>query len=296
MPKKSFTAIGHIVNDIEPHAHLGGGVSYASIAAAKLGYKASIITRCPPDHPYIDQLKHLGVTVHVLPVKNNTITSFSNIYDTDGHRTQRVTKQQDPITLADLKDIEKFLEQDSIILAAPVIGEVDMKLFPHLARYASLAVTAQGYFRHIEQDGRVRHRPWAGFEKYLKFCQMTIFSQEDISINGEPDNTLLEKIKNACETVVLTQGEKGATVYQQGQNSLHTDAVSLKDSKIVDFTGAGDVFAAAFIAEYAKSGDVKSAAKFAHRYAALKLMGKDGIGIGSIPNLEEEVPPLIRGG
>lgn len=273
MTKKSFTAIGHIVNDIEPHDHLGGGVSYASIAAAKLGYKASIITRCPPDHPYIEELRQLGVTVHILPIKNNTITSFSNIYDAHGQRTQHVTEQQDPITLADLEELGKFLEQDSIILAAPVIGEVDMQLFPHLAQYGTLAVTAQGYFRHIEQDGRVTHRLWKGFEDYLTFCKMVIFSEEDISINGKRNTTLLKKITNACKMIVLTQGAHGATVYQQGQDPLHTDAIPLKDSEIIDFTGAGDVFAAAFITEYAKSGDVKAASLAAHNYAALKLKG-----------------------
>jgi sugar/nucleoside kinase (ribokinase family) len=83
-----FVAVGHIVNDSDPRDHLGGGVSYSAIAAQRLGHEAHIITKCPPDHPYIAGLEHMGVRVHLLPTKLDTITSFKNIYDQGGQRTQ----------------------------------------------------------------------------------------------------------------------------------------------------------------------------------------------------------------
>src|SRR5215210_771280 len=86
MSKQKFITIGHIVNDTEPSDHMGGPVSYMSVSAAKLGYEAHIITKCPTNHPYISELKKYGVTVHVLPTQLETIETNVNFYDKDGHK------------------------------------------------------------------------------------------------------------------------------------------------------------------------------------------------------------------
>jgi hypothetical protein len=161
-----FVAVGHIVNDIAPHDHLGGGVSYSAIAAQRLGHEAHIITKCPPDHPYIADLQHMGVRVHALPTKLDTITSFENIYDQDGKRTQRVREVQEPITRADLPFFPQNLLKDATVLIAPVIHEVDMDLYPVLARSKMLAVAPQGYFRALNPDGKVTQERWAGFQGF----------------------------------------------------------------------------------------------------------------------------------
>jgi sugar/nucleoside kinase (ribokinase family) len=75
---KRFVAIGHVVNDSAPEDHLGGGVAYSAVAARRLGYEAHVITKCPPDHRYVADLKQMGVDVHPLPTRRDTITSFDN--------------------------------------------------------------------------------------------------------------------------------------------------------------------------------------------------------------------------
>src|SRR5579871_4112428 len=145
--KRKFVTIGHIVNDTEPTDHLGGGVSYSAIAAARLGYEAHIITKCPANHPYIKQLESMGVRVHVLPSSLQNITTFQNVYDAKGRRTQRLLAQQETIGISDFASFPKGILHDATILVAVVVSEVETALYPLLAAEGILSIAPQGYFR-----------------------------------------------------------------------------------------------------------------------------------------------------
>jgi sugar/nucleoside kinase (ribokinase family) len=283
-----FVAVGHIVNDTAPHDHLGGGVSYSAIAAQRLGHEAHIITKCPPDHPYIADLRHMGVRVHPLPTKLDTITSFENIDDQDERRTQRVCEVQEPITCADLPFFPQDLLKDATVLVAPVIHEVDTELFPALARSKMLAVAPQGYFRARNSDGKVTQKRWAGFQGFLRHAHVTIFSDKDIAIGSDTvDDELLKAIVDECSLVALTRGAKGASIYREG-TAFEFGALSLHRDETNDLTGAGDTFAAALVTELARGTELRAAAVSAAFFAALKIRGAGrGSGIDAIPTLEE---------
>src|SRR5262249_2329259 len=123
-----FVAIGHVVNDTVPKDHLGGAVAYSAVAARRLGYETHIITKCSPDHPYVTDLKEMGVQVHPLPTRLDRITSFHNVYDQNDRRKQRVTDVQEPISLADFPSFPHTILNDATVLVAAVIGEVDLDL------------------------------------------------------------------------------------------------------------------------------------------------------------------------
>lgn len=286
MPGEIVVPIGHITNDLEPTNHLGGGVSYSAIAASRLGAEAHIITKCPPSHPYARQLRGMGITVHVLPSPSPATTSFRNIYEDTGRR-QQVTEQQEPITLADLRFMPEGLLYGASILVAPVIGEVDLGLFRELARYGNVSVTPQGYFRDISPSGIVSQKPWSGFENALAHTQVAVLSDEDIRINNKVDSRLLREMQQACKTVVLTRGRQGATIYSQDKQRVNIGAFHLQDSEIRDLTGAGDTFATALLVGLSRGLKVEEAAVNANFFAALKLLGTNGIGIDSIPTIEQ---------
>jgi sugar/nucleoside kinase (ribokinase family) len=285
-----FVAIGHIVNDTAPHDHLGGGVSYSAIAARRLGHEAHIITKCARDHPYIADMKHMGVRVHLLPTKLDTITSFENIYDQNRRRTQYVPEVQEPITRADLPFFPEGLLDDATVLVAPVIHEVDMDLYPVLARSKMLAVAPQGYFRALNPGGKVIQKPWVGFEGSLRHAHATIFSENDIAIGSDTlMGKFLKAIVSECSLVALTRGAKGASIYGEGKTS-EFGALSLHphEEENGDSTGAGDTFAAALVTELAKGVELRAAAVSAAFFAALKIRGLGrGNGIDAVPTLEE---------
>ncbi len=285
MKNKKFIAVGHIVNDTEPHDHLGGGVSYTAVAASLLGLEAHIITKCPKHHPYIEYLSSMGVTVHVLPSSLETIISFKNIYTKSGKRTQFVSSQQEGISQKDFEHFDMSLLKDASIVVAPVIGKVDMDLFSFFKEYGTVSVVPQGYLRKILPSGKVIAQPWEGIEKYAKYIDEIILSDEDMTTDGVFDQDMLRVLRKNTPLVIMTKGPFGSVVF--GEQTREISAFPLQEEEIVDFTGAGDVYAAGFITQYSKTQDMHKSAVFASLYASAKITGIGGIGIASIPSKEQ---------
>lgn len=289
MSLEKFVAIGHISEDVKPERHLGGAVSYGAVVASRLGWNSYIITKCSSNSDYIGQLIRFGVTPCVLPIRNpefeDKITTFDNVYDAKGNRSQIVLAIQEPISLKDKENFPQDVLRDSIILAAPITGkEIDMKLFPELAEMGDVYITPQGYFRQIGKGGIVTQKKWSGFEEYLSSTKGVILSDEDITIGGRFDKELRDKIIASTPLVALTQGKEGVTIYADEKEFCHTGTFPLKEEELKDFTGAGDTFATAFILALKKNNrDIKIASVIASFFAAVKINGIGGIGIDSIP-------------
>lgn len=287
-------AVGHITNDLEPSPHLGGGVSYTGFATTKLGQPTAIITKCSVQSPYIRELSDLRIVVNRLPVRESSFeyatTAFKNFYDENENRHQIVPEIQETINLDDLKNFPN-IPQDTIILVATVVGEVDTRLFPELAKRGHLVVTPQGYFRKIENDGTVKHQPWQNLSA-LAHAKMVILSDEDLTFDEKKgiDMEMFAQIRTLCPLAVLTQGTKGATIFERdtGQE-IHTGVFRLAADEVKDLTGAGDTYAAAFMIRYEQTKNIKEASVFAALYSALKIksIGGEGKGMITIPTLNQ---------
>lgn len=294
MKAERFVAIGHITNDLAtpgiPFDHLGGAVSYSAVTAKRLGSEAHIITKAPDDHPYVRELRHTGVKVHILPSKIDRITTFKNIYDSARNRQQVVTDKQEPITKKDY-DSDQFPKEilnNATVLVAPVIEEVDSGFLQQLQKVKLLGLSPQGYFREVGPGGKVVQKRWSELYKYLSGVDITILSQDDIIINNQLDNQLLQEIIEQSFHVILTKGDKGSTNYINGEVEFEAGAFFLKEDEVDDLTGAGDVFSGAYLTELMKAGATSQTAAFAaNLYTALKIMKKSGVGIDSIPNEEQ---------
>jgi 1D-myo-inositol 3-kinase len=77
-------------------------------------------------------------------------------------------------------------------------------------------------------------------------------------------------------TIIITRAERGATAYQAGE-SCHYPA---RPAEEVDPTGAGDVFAAAYLIRLTETGDACEAASFASVVASFSV---EGPGVEGIP-------------
>ncbi|MBT8189990.1 MAG: carbohydrate kinase family protein, partial [Bacteroidia bacterium] len=94
----------------------------------------------------------------------------------------------------------------------------------------------------------------------LKYADVIFLSYEDI--DGLDD--ALEELCLLGNIIVVTDGDKGADVFING-NKQHFPAVP---SKLVDPTGAGDIFATAFIIRYLQHNDLSDAMIHAHLAAS----------------------------
>ncbi|HEX6989045.1 MAG TPA: PfkB family carbohydrate kinase [Bacillota bacterium] len=76
-----------------------------------------------------------------------------------------------------------------------------------------------------------------------------------------------------CGLVVVTLGSDGALVAERGRDPVHVPAAAPR--RVVDTTGAGDLFAAAFVHAWLDTGNPVGAAAYANACAA-RLVAREG--------------------
>ncbi len=92
----------------------------------------------------------------------------------------------------------------------------------------------------------------------------------------------------ACESLLVTRGRNGMSLFRRGQPPLHLDAHG--DKEAVDVTGAGDTVAAAYCAALAAGADATAAARLANVAGALVVQKP-----GTATVTREELRPELQG-
>jgi fructokinase len=88
-------------------------------------------------------------------------------------------------------------------------------------------------------------------------------------------NNLLEsmnELKNIDKLIIITRSENGSVAVL---NNKITSCESIKVDKVLDLTGAGDLFAAGFLKEYLDKSDIKKCLQTGSKHAA-KIIQKIG--------------------
>ena len=258
-----FLVIGHVVQDIAPNAadrvaawRLGGTASYAALLASRLGLRTAVLTATAPDLPLEETLPG----TEIVRVPSARSTQFHNLYTARG-RVQRIPQRA---SLIDPTSLPEDWRSAEIVLLGPVAGEVDEALagcFPQ----AVIGVSAQGWLREIGPDGRVRPlapKRWQA-DTLLRPAHVLFVSDEDLS--SSQAGPALEEWSGRVDTLAYTRGERGADVCHRGA-WRHIDAFP---AEVADLTGAGDVFATAFLVRYRETDDPWEASRFAACAASL---------------------------
>ncbi len=257
MTTPEFVVVGHVVRDLMPAgSRLGGTATFAAAQAHRLGLDCGIVTRTGPDTSLADALP--GVATAGRPA--NMTTSFENSYE-GRHRRQRVPMQAPVI---EAEDVPRDWREASIALIGPVCGEiqgVDAGLFPD----SLTAVAAQGWLRRLDSDGIVQKQSWTG-APFWTGCRMLFVSDEDLE-NAEDQ---LAGWIDEVPIVVLTKERRGARVHEDGR----WREIEAFPAREVEPTGAGDVFAAAFLVRYRETSDTAESARFASAAAACSVEGR----------------------
>jgi sugar/nucleoside kinase (ribokinase family) len=266
-----FLAIGTITKDLlaDGNVTLGGTVTYASVTAHMLGLRTGIIARADAS---LDLSPLLARGIEILRLPAAATTTFSNVYE-GAHRKQYISAVAGPISAEEIPSSWREtriahlgpLAQDLPAAVATIFGD------------ALVGVTPQGWMRQWGADGLIRHIPWERPEDVLASCQVLVYSQDDVIGHEE----LIERYSNLIDTMVVTHGADGCTVYCRGQAPRH---IAAYPADVVDPTGCGDVFCAAYLIHLAESKDAYGAARFANCVAAFNA---EGIGIAGLPTREQ---------
>jgi len=269
MKSPEFISIGHVTYDIYPGERLiGGSAIYSSLTACKLGLSTGIITSRGLDFSCDGLLKGITIAGSVSP----QTTTFCNSYY-QGKRKQTINDVANRIKK---EQIPKGWDKAKIVHICPVADEVDQEIFT-IFKDSLVGLTPQGLMRRWDEKGQVYPKKWMPVLKVYSRVDVLIFSEEDISAFPE----VLEEYKSLIDIVILTRGAEGSILYWRGKKFIF----SAFKTEEKDPTGAGDVFAAAFLAKYYQTDDPIESSRFANCVASFAVEGKGTAGISNFDRI-----------
>ena len=275
----TFLAIGHFCYDVSPKGYvLGGSAAYSTITARNLGCRARAITAVGKNFDRRDTTLD-GIEAIYQESSNTTI--FDNRYDAEGQRQQLILALGGKLMPHNVTGDSCNAE---VAYLCPIADEVDPDCI-HSLNCVLIGVTPQGWMRQWDSDSRVvRPKRWDSAPAILPYADVLILSDEDLS--AYPDE--LEKYIELTRIVVLTRGKYGAELYENGR-ILDSQAYPANE---IDPTGAGDVFAAAFLIKYYETRSTQAALNFAHCAASFAVEGKHTTNIPTLDAIHNRLRPI----
>ncbi len=265
MEQPNFLVVGHVAKDLSPEGwQLGGTAAYSALTARNLGRRAAIVTSAGPDLA----LDRLLDGIELVCVPSPATTTFVNEYEAEGRR-QYVQSVANRIGV---DSVPSDWTGTPIVHLGPVAGEFDEEMI-YLFPESLLGLTPQGWLRQWDGHGRVFPRRWTGAQSSLRHVDALFVSGEDLL--GEA--SALRRYLGLPRLAVVTEGALGATLHHQGR----TSRFPAPETKALDTTGAGDVFAAAFMVRFEETQNPEEAMRFANVAASLSTRTA---GITSVPH------------
>lgn len=282
--------VGHVTHDYYEEGFVAGGCAYYGARVhAYLSKTSHLLTAVGEDFVCDEALAGLDKTVH----RQGRTTTFANYYPETGPRVQLLEAQGPEITptLAP----PSWLDADLVHLA-PVLGEVDLLSWKNSLPEGLLAINVQGWIKRagpvfdaaaLEENQhrgvsgaayRVVQEPWPITEGELEGVDIACLSEEDIIGQGD----LLERLVRVVPIVAFTRSERGSLIYVKGEST----EVGVYPTRVVDPTGAGDVFAATFTHKIASGTDPIIAAQWASCASSIVIEDIGPRALGRLDELE----------
>jgi sugar/nucleoside kinase (ribokinase family) len=250
--------IGHLSRDVVAGGspRIGGGPWHAARALRALRHDAILFAKCG-DRALGRQLATLGLPLSI--ALGGETTGFSFSYDTAGVRTMAVDAIGDPWNIDELP--QNMLRRVAWLHVVPLLhGDFDADAFEWLARDRRILLDGQGLTR-ARRLGPLAHdasldRTLLRHVWILKLAEEEADALGDVRELGVPE-------------VLITRGGRHATVVtRDGAEDVPVRAVD------ADPTGAGDAFAATYLASRAEGHRPASAARRAAALVSALLAGR----------------------
>ncbi len=263
---------------------LGGGVTYAALATARLGLATAALIgadEVTAQAPELDLLRTAGVELRIARLAEAPV--FENRESPTG-RIQICHATGRPIDVPDLPEAWLAAPGWSVV---PVAGEIQEVWADVIPPEAYLALGWQGLLRDL-QVGQVVGRRAPGPSALLRRADLVGVSRNDL--DRPFGDAHLARLLKAGADLLLTDGDRGGRLVRiGGDRAGQVREYRSVSASEVDPTGAGDTFLAALLASVlrpdligrAGDGDDLDLA-FA---AAAGSLAVEGVGLAAVPDL-----------
>jgi len=247
----------------------GGSALYSSLAAVSLGARVSVFSNIGRDYPKgtLSLIKSRGIDVAGVKRFDGLTTRFRISYRGDSRKLGLIHPGQRLMPAHRLGSLEA-------IHLGPVFMEVGLDLLNyarHHSRFLSLDV--QGLLRTLDRDGFVRLvRRRIG--PFLAKCNLVKATEEEARVMAPAATTVgtaRQLLHKGADYVIITRGASGSLLVTKDADALHIPSVP--ESRVVDRTGAGDIFIGSWLAIFMALKDPFWAGAVASAFASLSIRG-----------------------
>lgn len=235
----------------------GGNAVTAAFACAKLGFVPDLIATVAEDwlgRMFLDMARAYAIKVHPRSVARS---SLSFVLPNDGRRA--IIRARDDIFLHPFPDLD---------LAGCRALHLDGHQGDAALHYAKMC-RARGILTSLDGGG-LR----GNLDALLEYIDVAIVAERLCEQMNLSPQQMLEYLKGrGCRIGGVTQGAHGLFWYGVDGMVSHLAALPVPKEKIIDTSGAGDVFHGAYVASYlaAPDKDFSEHFRFARAAAAYKI-------------------------
>ncbi len=247
----------------------GGSALYASLAAALLGARVSVFSSIGHDYPrsVLSLINSRGIDVAGVRKFDGFTTRFRISY----HGNSRELELVHPGQRLKPGNVMKPLQA---VHLGPVFREVGFDTLNYARRHSEfLTVDVQGLLRTVGQDGFV-HLVRRSIDPFLSKCNLVKATEEEARVIA-PASTIVATARRLLHTgaqyAIITRGRSGSLLVKKYGAALHIPSVP--ESKVVDPTGAGDIFIGSWLATFISVGDAPWAAAVGAAFSSLSVRG-----------------------
>ena len=245
----------------------GGAAGNVAAWLTRTDARSTIVSHVgddPVGAAIVAEFDSLGVSHGDLVIPGETSGVVVVLVDSSGERTMFPDKGANSrLTISDLPDLSRFQ-------AVYISGYA---LLNPLARDGILAmiekIKADGLPIYFDPASVGAMKDVADKELHNWFSMMDVLfvnEEESIYLTGSVDiERALNYLLDFSQVVVIKRGSAGAIAKARGFDSISLPAFA---ATVVDTTGAGDSFAAGFIASYSKNHDLTAALQAGGELAA----------------------------
>jgi sugar/nucleoside kinase (ribokinase family) len=247
----------------------GGSALYSSLAAAYLGARVSIFSSIGRDYPrkILSSIRSNLIDVAGVRTFDGLTTRFRISYSADSRRLEVVHPGQRLKPGRIIRSLQAFH-------LGPVFNEIGLDVLTYARGHSEfLTFDVQGLLRTMGQDGFVR-LVRKNVNPFLSKCNLVKATEEEARVIA-PASTIVATarglLRKGAQYAIITRGRLGSLLVKKYGGAFHIPSVP--ERRVVDLTGAGDIFIGSWLTTFMFAEDALWAAAVGAAFASLSVRG-----------------------